>query len=215
VPANWAPKGKLFAVGLSGITERAEVRRATIDARVAKVAELVAAEPDEPWLLWCGLNDEADRLRRAIPDAVEVRGSDSPEVKAERLLDFAEGRTRVLVTKTDIAGFGLNLQRCARMAFVGINDSYQSYFQAIRRCWRFGQTREVRAYVVISDVEMDIYNNVLRKEAEAAVMTRELIAHVAEYERQELGSGAEDEDPFRPTRPLLIPDWLYNDEEAA
>lgn len=215
VPANWTPDGKLFAVGLSGITERASARRATVAARVQAVADLVHAEPDEPWLLWCGLNDEADQVRRAIPEAVEVRGSDSAEDKAARLLDFAEGRTRVLVTKTDIAGFGLNLQRCARMAFVGVNDSYQSYYQAIRRCWRFGQTRPVKVYVVVSDVEMDVYHNVLRKEGEAAELTRELIRHVAAFERDELGSGHRTNDPYTPRISLVLPEWLHSDEEAA
>jgi hypothetical protein len=215
VPANWCPPGKIFATGLSGVTERASVRRATIEGRCQAVEDLVAGEPDEQWLLWCGLNDEAAWLRRAIPGAVEVRGSDSAEVKAQRLLDFAEGRTRVLITKGAIAAFGLNLQNCARMAFVGINDSYQTYYQAIRRCWRFGQTRPVRVYVVLSDVEMDIYHNVLRKEREAAEMTQELIARVAGYERDELGSGHRERDPYLPTRPVVVPDWLRSDEAAA
>jgi len=170
-----APDGQLFATGLGGVRGRAAVRRATLDARCARAAELVAAEPDEPWLLWCGLNAEADRLAD-IPGAVNVPGSWSPEQKAEALLAFTRGEIRVLVTKPQIAAHGLNWQHCARMAFVGLSDSYEQYYQCIRRCYRYGQHRVVHAHIVLSELESEIAANVARKETDAARSTADLVA---------------------------------------
>jgi len=207
VVSDWAPDGQLFSAGLSGITGRLEVRQATLDARVAATERLVVGEPAEQWLLWCGLNDESDALARAIPEAVVVRGSDSPEEKAERLLAFAAGQIRVLVTKPQIAGFGMNFQRCARMAFVGIGDSFETYYQAIRRCWRFGQKRPVRACIVLSEPEQEVYRNVLRKEEEAREVAAELLRDVAEYERAELRPEGGD-DVYTGREKVRVPSWL-------
>jgi DNA modification methylase/superfamily II DNA or RNA helicase len=184
--ANHQQAGKLFATDLKGITERTEVRKATAHDRVQMAARLVKHEPAEPWLVWVGLNDEGRELAKLLPDAVLIEGADSVEKKAEALTGFAEGRVRVLITKPSIAGFGMNFQRCARMVFVGLSDSYEQYYQAIRRCWRFGQTRPVRATVVITDLEYPVYENVLRKEREAEETARELVKHVAQYERAEI-----------------------------
>lgn len=172
------PEGQLFATDLGGVGGRAKVRKATLDARVERAAELVAAEPDEPWLLWCGLNDEADRLSALIPGAVNVKGSMSPEEKAEKLLAFADGQIRHLITKPGIAAYGLNFQHCARMAFVGLNDSYEQYYQAMRRCHRYGQTRRVHAHIVLSQLESQIASNVARKEREASGITGALVAEM-------------------------------------
>lgn len=171
-------EGQLFATDLGGVGGRAKVRRATLDARVGRVVELVNAEPGEQWLLWCGLNDEADALVRALPGAVNMDGSWTPEAKAQAILHFAEGRIRTLITKTSIAGQGLNWQQCARMAFVGLSDSYEAYYQAIRRCWRYGQTRPVVAHIVLSELEGSIAANVLRKERDAKAWTAQIVAAV-------------------------------------
>lgn len=208
VESDYCPPGQLFATGLHGVTDRAAVRRGTLSDRVARTLELVNAEPEESWLIWCGLNDEADAVTAGVEGAIQVRGSDSPEEKADALQAFADGRIRVLVTKPSIAGFGLNFQRCARMAFVGLGDSYQTYYQAIRRCWRFGQTRPVHVWIVLSDLEQTIRENVLRKEREAESMSRELIANVASYERQEVAGEASERDAYEPTRDMTLPSWL-------
>ncbi|WP_125107975.1 DEAD/DEAH box helicase [Gulosibacter massiliensis] len=168
VPVDVEPAGdELFTVTVGGVGARARIRKETLDARVNRVVELVEAEPDEPWLLWCGLNDEANELAARIPGAVNVHGSMTPEEKASALLGFAHGDIQVLITKPKIAGMGLNFQRCARMAFVGINDSYEQYYQAIRRCYRYGQQRVVNAHVVVSELESQIADNVARKEHQA------------------------------------------------
>lgn len=170
--------GQLFATDLGGVGGRAKVRRETLADRCARAAELVAAEPDEPWILWCALNDEAQELTRLIPGAVNVHGSLSPDEKADRLLAFADGEFRVMVTKPQIASQGLNYQHCARMAFVGLSDSYESYYQAIRRCYRYGQARVVDAHVVLSALESQIAANVARKEREAGSLTESLVAEM-------------------------------------
>ena len=185
VASEWKPDGQLFASHLKGITERASVRKATLDGRVKAAAELIN-QNGKPWIAWVGLNDESDALAALIPDAAVVEGSQTPELKAELLHGFANGKHRVLITKPSIAGFGMNFQHCADMTFVGISDSYEQYYQAIRRCWRFGQTKPVTAHVIVSDAEQDIYANVLRKETEAEAMSEGLIANVAQYEKAEL-----------------------------
>lgn len=207
VPTEWAPDGQLFPAGLRGITERIEVRRASLERRVAAAVNLVEAEPGEQWLLWCGLNEESDALSKALPGSVVVQGSDDPDWKAEQMLGFAAGETRVLISKVRICGFGMNFQSCARMAFVGIGDSFEQYYQAIRRCWRFGQTRKVKAFIVVSDAEREVYRNVLRKETEAAEVASELIANVAEYERVELRPESGD-DAYQGQQEVRIPTWL-------
>lgn len=207
VGTSWAPPGQLFPTTLKGVGHRAAVRRDTMADRVNAAVALVNAEPDEPWLIWCGLNDEADAVASAIPGAVNVQGSDSPERKAAQLTAFADGEIRVLVTKPKIAGFGMNFQRCARMAFVGLSDSYEQYYQAVRRCWRFGQDRPVVAYVVLSEPEEPIYHNVMRKERDAAEVGRELVRHVAAYERAEI-AGIGGRDVYAPDVPMRLPAWM-------
>lgn len=113
-----------------------------------------------------------------MPDAVNVHGAQSAEEKAQAFLAFADRQHRVLITKPSMAAFGLNLQNCARQAFVGLSDSYETYFQAIRRSWRYGQTRPVRVHIVLSELEAQIAANVRRKEQEAARMTAELVAEM-------------------------------------
>ena len=180
--------GRLFADRLHGVSDRAQVRRQTATARVRAACDLVAKEPREPWLIWCGLNDEQEAVARELGDAcISVMGAQSPELKTELIEAWLAGEKPYMVTKTQIAGFGLNMQHCARMAFVGLGDSYEQYYQAIRRCWRFGQTRPVTAHIVLSEIEQSIFWNVLRKEREAEEMARELVKHVAAYERAELG----------------------------
>lgn len=213
VASGWKPADQLLFTRLRGVTDRAAARRGTVDARIAAAVDRMAAEPNEQWIAWCGLNDEANAIAKAIPGAVNVEGKDSPERKADELLKFAAGETRVLVTKPGIAAFGLNLQTCARMVFVGLSDSWEQYFQAIRRCYRFGQNREVKATIVLSDVEADVFNNVMRKERDAGEMSRELIAHVAAFEREAIVGIGPKADPYNPTQPIRLPSWLRTDAD--
>lgn len=205
VESDFVPSGQLFSLGLKGITERASVRKGTVDQRVIVAADLIGTA--ETWIAWCGRNDEGDKLSALVDGAVLVEGAQSQDMKALRLAEFADGESRVLVTKPSIAGFGMNLQVCSRMVFVGLSDSWEQYFQAIRRCWRFGQTNPVEVHIVLSELERPIYENVMRKEAEAAKMAEELIAHVAEFERAEIGAGRA-RDTYEPRITMTIPPWL-------
>lgn len=170
--------GQLFAASLGGIGGRSRVRRETLAARVERACEL--ADGREQWIVWCGLNDEASAVADALDGAANVKGSWAPDAKAEALEAFQDGQLRVLVTKPSIAGFGMNFQNASRMAFVGLSDSYEAYYQAIRRCWRFGQTEPVQAHVIVSELERQIVDNVRRKEREASVLADRLIHHMNE-----------------------------------
>lgn len=209
VETDYVTPGKLFADRLQGITERSAIRRKTIGSRVEAAARLIADEPTEPWIAWVGFNDEAQAMLDALGRrAVEVKGTDSPERKAELLEAFIDGQIGTLITKTTIAGFGMNFQHCARQAFVGINDSYEQYYQAIRRSWRFGQSRPVNVYVVISEPERTVYDNVLRKEKEAEEMAAELVRHVVAFEREELGAAVRSDTGYLAHEALRLPEWL-------
>jgi Helicase conserved C-terminal domain/SNF2-related domain len=175
LPLDVVPEGQLFATDLGGVGGRASVRKATTKARCARTAELVNAEPGESWIVWCGLNAEADLLAKLIPGAVNVHGAMSPEEKADGLLGFADGKFRVLITKTSIASFGMNFQHCARMAFCGLSDSMESFYQAVRRCHRYGQARRVDVHVILSELEGQIAENVARKEKHHTESIDELV----------------------------------------
>jgi DNA modification methylase len=168
--------GHLFVMPDVSATALHATLRASAPARAAEVARLVAAEPEEPWLLWVYTDYDAEAVKAVVGDLVEVRGPDSPDVKAERLLGFADGRIPRLLTKPGIAGMGLNLQVCARQVFVGLNFSFESFYQAVRRCWRYGQTREVKAFVVFSENEAPILTALREKTRQHEVLTREMIA---------------------------------------
>ena len=183
IDVNVIPEGQLFASDLGGVGGRAAVRKATITDRCEHAARIVNDEPDEPWIVWCGLNDEAEMMSRLIPGSVNVHGGWSPEDKADAMLRFAGGGIRVLVTKPSIASFGLNWQHCARMVFVGLSDSYETYYQSIRRCYRYGQSREVQSHIVLTAVESQIASNVSRKQAAAHDMTAALVAALNEQRR--------------------------------
>jgi hypothetical protein len=178
--------GKLFFDGLGGLRGRGEVRKSVIADRVSLVADLVNSTPGQ-WIVWVGLNSESAAVARAILGSVEIVGADSPEKKAESIEGFQDGKTRVMVTKSSIAGFGMNFQNAANMVFVGMNDSWEMYYQSIRRCWRFGQKKPVNVYVVLAHAEQEIYQNVMQKEAVARAMSAELIAAVRKHEEEELG----------------------------
>jgi hypothetical protein len=162
------------------LSERNTARRESIVRRVAETVALVNSS-SEPFIVWCNLNEESTKLAAAIPGAVEIRGSDKLEVKEQRITDFNEGRARVIITKASITGYGLNWQHCSQMAFVGLSDSYEDLYQAIRRCYRFGQTKPVDVYLVSADSEGAVLENIKRKEIQAREMSDAMIAHMRDF----------------------------------
>jgi superfamily II DNA or RNA helicase len=175
----------LFALEAQTLSERITARRESISDRVSKCAELVN-NTTEPWVIWCNLNEEADRLEESIGDAVQVQGNEDVESKIRKLTAFTAGQIRVLVTKPSIAGHGLNWQHCNNVAFVGLSDSWEQYYQAVRRCWRFGQKRPVNVHIITSSAEGQIVANIKRKEADADRMASKMVKHMHEINQQNL-----------------------------
>ena len=181
--------GRLFAMPAITLEERRHARSGSIEERAAKVAELVAQRPNEPWLVWCNLNSESETATALIPGAVEVTGSgphSSNDEKEKRMLGFTSGDVRILVSKPSIAGYGMNWQHCANVIFFGLSDSYEQFYQAIRRCWRFGQQKPVNCYIVTSSQEGAVTENIKRKEKDAVKMAEEMVNNMHELNQQEV-----------------------------
>lgn len=196
----------LFPADAVTMKDRLAARRDTVSARIAKAASLTPA--DRPFVWWCNLNSESEGLTAAIPGAVEVRGSDLDEVKERKLVDFSEGRIRVLVTKPSIAGFGMNWQHCADTGFVGLTDSFEQVYQSIRRFWRFGQTRAVNVHFVVADTEGAVLANLRRKEADAERMAAAMVRHMADLSTRAVRGIERDRPDYAPAKPMLLPDWI-------
>jgi DNA modification methylase len=179
IAGEFTDDGQLFATVATTLTERRKAQRESIEDRVAAVAEMVNAS-SEQWIIWCHLNDESTQLAKAITDAVDVKGSDSIAVKEDRIMGFTNGEHRVLVTKPSIAGFGMNWQHCHRVAFVGLSDSFEQFYQAVRRCWRFGQKRPVHVEVFTAESEGQVLENIRRKEDQHHEISGRMVEHMRE-----------------------------------
>lgn len=199
--------GMLFAKDASTLSERRAARKASLSSRVGQCVERVNGDR-ESWVVWCDLNAESEALAGSINGAVEVRGSDDIDEKESRLRAFAEGKARVIVTKPSIAGFGLNWQHCARMAFVGVTDSWEAYYQAVRRIWRFGQERPCDIHIFTSEIEGAVVANLQRKEADALAMAEELSAETRGAVREEVCGQKRVTTEYAPSRRMEVPSWL-------
>lgn len=177
---------ELFARPAMTLQERRKAQRDSLQERCKALAEVVNADPSEPWLIWCHLNDEAEMLQKMIPGSINVQGSDSAESKAKNLLGFSHGDCRVMISKPKLAGFGMNWQHCARMAFVGLDDSFEKFYQAVRRCYRFGQKRSVHVHLFTSETEGQILVNLKRKESQHHEMSASMIEHMKDIMNSEL-----------------------------
>ena len=198
----------LFAGVAQTLSERREARRDSLRERCAMAAKLVAERPEEQWLVWCDLNAEADALRSLIPGAVEIRGSDGADEKADALCRFALREIPYLITKPGIAAWGVNWQNCRNMIFVGLSDSFEMYYQAVRRCWRFGQEKPVEVHIVTSEAEGEVKENVERKEKQAAEMTAEMVKRTRKILEQEIRGTVKISIPYNPQAEMVIPEWL-------
>lgn len=178
--------GFLFAMEAQSLQDRQRARKASIDDRVEAASKLIAHEPDAQWIVWCDLNDESAALADAIPGAVEVKGSDNDEHKKKSMLGFADGSIKILVSKPSIAGWGMNFQSCHNEIFVGLSDSYEQFYQAVRRCWRFGQKVPVNAYVITADTEGAVVQNIKRKEEDALKMAEMMVENMHEINAENI-----------------------------
>ena len=208
VETDMPTHGMLFASEAQTLSERREARKLSMADRVADCAAIVNAKADEPWVVWCDLNAEGDALTKAIDGAVQIAGADSTEVKEQRLADFAAGKTRVLVSKPSICGFGLNWQHANHMAFVGVTDSFEAYYQAVRRCWRFGQKRDVHVHVFASEAEGAVVANLRRKERDAQAMAESLSAETHDAVMQAVTGSNRQTNTYTAGAPIQVPAWL-------
>lgn len=202
------PEGALFPLEASTLQERQQARRITTTERVQAVAQIVAERPDEPWLIWCNLNSESEAVTKAIPGAVEVTGGDTNETKETRMLGFQSGEIKIMVSKPSICGFGMNFQRCSNVVFLGLSDSYEQFYQAIRRCWRFGQSHEVNCWIVTSDIEGAVVENIKRKEADAARMAEEMVANMHILNEQDVRGTVRTATDYLAQIEMKLPSWL-------
>lgn len=197
----------LFAVEALTLQERQQARRDSVQDRAWACAEIVNADTDQ-WLVWCNLNSEAAALKSLIPDAVEISGSDKPEVKEKAAVDFAAGRIRVLISKPLIFGMGLNFQRCHKMAFVGLSDSFEQYYQSVRRCWRFGQENLVDVRIITADTEGAVVENIQRKEKQFEEMLRGMIAVTQNITKDNIKATTRQTKAYEPQERMELPEWL-------
>lgn len=198
---------RLIADTKQTLNERREARRDSIDDRVEMAAE-IANGTDEQVLVWCDLNRESEMLEAAIKGAVEVQGADSITFKENAMMGFTTGDNRVLISKPKIAGWGMNWQNCNKVIFVGLSDSFEAYYQAVRRCWRFGQENPVDVYIVISDAEGAVKTNIERKQADAERMTRELVEYTKEILRADISATFRMSEDYYAIERMEIPRWL-------
>lgn len=199
--------GELFALPARTLQERRVARRVTIEDRVKFCADIIKEKNDEQWLAWCNLNAEAEGISRAA--AMEnITGSDDDDAKTSKMLRFASGKLQKCATKPSLAGHGMNWQNCHNTAFIGLSDSWEQFFQAVRRFWRYGQKHPVDVHVIISSLEGAVLKNIKRKDADARRMQIELAAHMAEITKTELTGMKRSQLEYKPKMKLQIPNWL-------
>ena len=193
----------LFAGEVSA-TNLFDMKRQTSTARAIALAALVMKEPDEPWLIWCDTDDEADAIALALPDVFEVRGSHTTARKEEGLMGFAAGRVKRLLTKAKIGGRGMNWQHCARVAYVGRSFSYEAWYQSVRRCWRYGQTRPVDVHLMVAEGDAQIGRVIDRKAADHTKMKRAMAAAM----RRANETASEVRVKYDPRHMGRLPTWM-------
>lgn len=198
---------ELFAKVAETLQERREARKESLEDRTDKAKELVEGNDDQ-WLLWVDYNDESEILHGKIDGSVEVKGSDDPEFKAQASVDFASGDIRCLVSKPSIFGFGSNFQKCHNMIFCGLSDSYERFYQAVRRCWRFGQDREVNCYIIISDREVAILENIKKKQEQMDEMQHQMTALMMEVTMSEIKHTTRITTNYKPEKDMELPSFL-------
>lgn len=188
------------------LTQRRQARKESLEERCKAAADLVN-NSNENWLVWCNLNDESKLLHELINDSVEVKGSDKAKHKTDSSISFANGDIKCLVSKPLIFGMGLNFQSCHNMIFVGLSDSYEQYYQAVRRSWRFGQEHEVNVYIVISAKEGCVKENIERKQEDANTMQQEMLKHTKEITKENIKATCRISTPYNNNLKMILPVW--------
>jgi len=197
----------LFAPIVQTLSERRAARHNSLEQRVKKCAE-IANSTDKQVLVWCDFNEESKALANEISGAVEVTGSDTDQHKADAMMGFTDGSVRVLVSKPKIAGWGMNWQNCDTEIFCGLSDSFESYYQSVRRCWRFGQKNQVDVHIVVSDAEGAVKENIEKKQKNAQLMTSEMIKYTKEILKNDVKGTTRQSENYIPIENMILPEWL-------
>lgn len=188
------------------LTERRKARNDSLEDRCKKASEMINGS-DEQWVVWCGLNKESELLGDLINGSKEIKGSDKDKYRADTMNAFINGDLKCLITKPSIAGFGINMQNCHNMIFVGLSDSFEQYYQALRRCWRFGQKHDVKAYIVISSKEGTVLENINRKQSEAMIMQKAMVELTKDITSKELRKTCKMTTEYKPHTSMILPKW--------
>lgn len=210
VRIDFAPNidtGLLFPINANTMQERLAARRGSIAERVAKAIEITPMDRSFVW--WCNLNAEAEALARGIKGSVNLHGGLSEEEKEKIIIDFCDGKIRHLITKCSIMGFGVNAQVCADTGFIGLNDSWEQFYQAVRRFWRFGQTKPVNCHIIAAETEGATAANIRRKEMDADRMAAAMVMHTAHLASEQIRGMVRTQADYNPTMPVELPDWIY------
>lgn len=199
-------EGVLFPDIAETLTERRQARKKSAEKRIELSKEIALQE--EQCLIWCDYNYESEMLHKAIPESVEVKGSDKPDHKETAMMGFANGDVKYLVSKPSICGFGMNWQNCHAMVFSGLSDSFEQFYQAVRRCWRFGQTKQVDVHVILSEAEMAVLENIRRKQSEHDRMKKEMIEIMSDISKAELYNLEARHTEYVPNKTMQLPSFM-------
>jgi len=205
-------EGQLFHVVAQSLSERREAKRNSMADRVALAAGIANAAPG-PVIVWCHMNEESEMLTKAVADAVEVTGSMTIDQKTANVMAFTHGEKRVLVSKASICGFGMNWQHCDTMIFAGMDDSFEKYYQAVRRCYRFGQKKPVTVHIITAETEGAVKANIERKQSQANQMAGEMVAHMQKMTRAQIEGARSNTEAYNPTVPMTVPSWIIENVE--
>lgn len=200
-------EGYLVPMRAETLSERRNARKQSMDERVRKSKQLVSGNAEQ-WIVWCDFNAESSALHNAISGSIEVVGSDDPTFKAESAIGFANGDIRVIVSKPSIYGFGMNFQNCHQMIFCGISDSYEQFYQAVRRCWRYGQNEPVNVHIIISEAELNILDNIKRKQADMDKMQNKMVSLMRDVTMSEIKHTTRITTDYKPKKKMEVPAWI-------
>ena len=178
-----------------------------MEERTDRAADM-ANDSDDTWLMWVDYNDESTMLHKKTRESVEIKGSDLPEVKADASLNFADGKIHALISKSSIFGFGSNFQSTHNMIFCGLSDSYERFYQAVRRCWRFGQTKDVDVYIILSEREMSVLENIQRKQRQMDEMQKQMTSLMRDVMLSEIQHTTRIVDHYEPKERMEMPSWI-------
>lgn len=195
----------MFVTVAQSLSERNQVRRDTVAARCSKAVEIM-----RDWdcgIAWCNLNDESQYIAQHS-SCVEITGSQSPDEKEAAILGFTVGDIKKIVTKPRIAGYGLNWQHCNQMVFVGLSDSFEALYQAIRRCWRFGQSQPVTVHIVVSDREGSVLDNIKRKQQQHNQIGEEMRRIMSSITVSQIRGAAMEKADYKPKQQIKVPAFL-------